>query len=214
MIRAVIFDIGGVLAYDVWEHLLLDNGDPANPDEPVGIASLYGLRQSDVERVGRKLWDTYSRPSGVLASGDIDLEEHYWTAFIEEMKGQLPPSIRPADLKDRTGLFIKAVNKPGMESLLKELQCKFLHLVICSGNTEFWFKRQMDKLGLHRFFSPRDCFVSYSVGFSKDSPGFEMFRAISQAIEVESASCLFVDDRKKDVELALIRMGCSRVASH
>ena len=24
MIKAIIFDIGGVIAYDVWEHLLLD----------------------------------------------------------------------------------------------------------------------------------------------------------------------------------------------
>ena len=78
-----------------------------------------------VRRVSR-LWEIYSRLSDVSPSGDSDLEEHYWIAFIEELKDQLPSSIRPADLKDRTDCFIKAVNEPSVESLLKELQSKNL----------------------------------------------------------------------------------------
>ncbi|MGZ4854529.1 MAG: HAD family hydrolase [Candidatus Angelobacter sp.] len=203
MIRAVIFDVGGVLAYDVWEHLLLDEPDPANPDKPVGIASFYGLRRRDVERVGRKLWKIYSRPSNILGGENLDLEDHYWCDFIEELKDQLPRSIRTSDLKGRTDSFIQPVNKAGMESLLKELQSKKLRLVICSDNTEFWFRRQVAKLELHRFFSRQDCFVSYEVGYSKDSPRFEKFHAISQALEMDSASCVFIDDRQKNVEWAL-----------
>jgi FMN phosphatase YigB (HAD superfamily) len=204
MIRAVIFDIGGVLAFDVWEHLLLDKPDPFNPDRPIGIAKLYGLQHSDVKKVGHKLWKIYSRRSDIPAAGGPDLEEQYWTAFIEELKDQLPPSIRTCDLKNRTDLFIKPVNKPGMESLLKELQSKNLRLVICSDNTEFWFRRQVAKLELERFFSPQDCFVSCRVGFSKRSPGFEKFHAISEALALKSDSCLFIDDRPENVELALM----------
>ena len=74
MIEAIIFDVGGVLAYDVWEHLLLDKGDPRNPGNPAGIAGLYGLREKDAERVGRKLWKVYSRPIEKLSKGDLDLE--------------------------------------------------------------------------------------------------------------------------------------------
>jgi FMN phosphatase YigB (HAD superfamily) len=202
MIRAVIFDVGGVLAYDVWEHLLLDEPDLANPDKPVGIASFYGLQHSDVERVGRKLWKIYSRPSNILGGENLDLEDHYWCAFIAELKDQLPRSIRTSDLKDRTDSFIRPINQAGMESLLKELQSKNLRLVICSDNTEFWFRRQVAKLELQRFFSRQDCFVSYEVGYSKDSPRFEKFHAISQALQMDATSCAFIDDRQKNVESA------------
>ena len=35
MLKAVIFDVGGALLYDIWEHLFLD--------ENHGLISLYGL---------------------------------------------------------------------------------------------------------------------------------------------------------------------------
>ena len=119
------------------------------------------------------------------------------------MKGQLPPSVTTADLKARTDLFIKAVNQLAMESLLSELQTKNLRLVICSDNTEFWFRRQFEKLGLQRFFAEQDCFLSSRVGVSKHSPGFEMLRAITQALGIEKSFCLFIDDRRRNVEVAL-----------
>lgn len=204
VIKAVIFDMGGVLAFDVWEHLLLDKGEPSNPAKPLGVAALYGLRDEYAERVGRELWDIYSRPNATLSGADPDLlEEHYWASFIRELRQQLPASIGVNDLRDRTDLFIKPVNQSAMESLLEELKAKNIRLVICSDNTEFWFRRQMAKLGLHRFFSPSDCFVSCNVGFSKDSPGFEKFRIMSEALGIEKSSCLFVDDRRKNVEQAL-----------
>ena len=204
VIKAVIFDMGGVLAFDVWEHLLLDKGEPGNPAKPLGVAALYGLRDEYVERVGRELWDTYSRPDATLSGADADLlEEHYWASFIRELRQQLPASIGVNDLRDRTDLFIKPVNQSAMESLLEELKANKIRLVICSDNTEFWFRRQMAKLRLQRFFSPSDCFVSCNVGFSKDSPGFEKFRIMSEALGIEKSSCLFVDDRRKNVEQAL-----------
>ena len=43
MIKALVFDIGGVLAYDIWEYLL-----PA-------IASQYNLDNSQVMKVGERL---------------------------------------------------------------------------------------------------------------------------------------------------------------
>ena len=56
MIKAVIFDIGGVLAHDVWEHLVLD--------KPEGIASRYGLVETQVEEVRKELWDKFMYDKG------------------------------------------------------------------------------------------------------------------------------------------------------
>lgn len=57
IMRAVIFDVGGVLAQDVWEHLLLDE---AAGGQPPGIAWLHGLNPGLVERVGSLLWESYA----------------------------------------------------------------------------------------------------------------------------------------------------------
>ena len=51
-VRAVIFDIGGVLAHDVWEHLFLD------PE--TGLASRYGIDREKLQSVGRSLWTQFA----------------------------------------------------------------------------------------------------------------------------------------------------------
>jgi hypothetical protein len=49
-VKAVIFDMGGVLARDVWEHLL-----------PEGIAPKYSLDDKNlVWKVGALLWEAFA----------------------------------------------------------------------------------------------------------------------------------------------------------
>lgn len=191
MIRAVVFDMGGVLAYDVWEHLL------------PSIASTYGLLKNEVMQVGKELWKVYECPSVALESTCRNLEQHYWESFIERFRGQLSSSITTDDLKNMTDPFIRDVNNEAMIPLLERLQSKVVHLAICSNNNEFWFKRQMEKLGLDKFFKPSNLCLSYEVGFPKSSPGFEMFTAITKALGIDNEYCLFIDDRKENIEQAL-----------
>ena len=53
MIKGIIFDVGGVLAHDVWEHLLLD--------KPKGLAARFDLQYDAVEKVGKALWTAFDR---------------------------------------------------------------------------------------------------------------------------------------------------------
>jgi FMN phosphatase YigB (HAD superfamily) len=72
-LRAVVFDVGGVLAQDVWEHAYLD---PA-----AGLVAQYPhLDHGDLSRVGKKLWEEFAY------SRDLDgqMEENYYARFLSE----------------------------------------------------------------------------------------------------------------------------------
>ena len=199
MITAAIFDIGGVLAHDVWEHMLLD--------KPDGIASRYGLDRCGpdgnlVERVGALLWEAFAYRPATQHNDWQALEIQYWRQFIGFIWGRQPPSDVSVDnFIQMTDDFINLVDA-GMICLLERLQSRGIDLAICSNNNEFWFRRQMDKLSLHRFFSPSKVILSCRIGVSKSSPRFEMFHAVVDALRVAKSQCVFVDDRKDNVDRA------------
>ena len=199
-IKAVIFDIGGVLAQDVWEHLLLDKKG--------GIASEYHLDKRKTERVGKRLWEQFAHLPETQRNRWQELEEQYWNQFIQHFAGHSPEMTADKFVK-MTDNFIKPVE--GVIPLLERLHSKGVDLAICSNNTEFWFSRQMDKLNLHKFFRQGKVILSCRIGVSKSSPGFEMFHAVADALKIAKAQCVFVDDRKENVERA---QQCGMVGIH
>jgi FMN phosphatase YigB (HAD superfamily) len=188
MIEAVIFDVGGVLAYDVWEHLLLD--------ETEGVASLWKLDRQQVESVGRALWGEFSIRPASEDYGWRELEKEYWREFLDRLRLEIPIE----ELINLSDSFIRPVD--GMVDLIGELKEQF-ELAICSDNTEFWFQRQMDKLGLYRFFKPQSVVLSSRIGASKLSPGFEMFRAAVRSLGMAPSDCIMVDDRQGPIVQAI-----------
>jgi len=189
MIKALIFDIGGVLSYDVWEHLLLDADN--------GIASLCNLDLDEVQRVGRELWDIFAHRTVNDKHDWKELERSYWNIFIDRFR--LPMS--PDQCIELTDKFIRPVE--GMNQVLSNLQSREIKLAICSNNTEFWFERQMDKLGLYSFFDPDNIILSSRIGVSKSSPRSEMFHAVVNALRVDKDCCVLVDDREEIVQQAV-----------
>ncbi len=189
MIEAIVFDIGGVLAHDVWQNLVFDEGE--------GVVSRYHLAPGQLDQVGEELWQmfAYRAPSGKQGWKELELE--YWDLFIKRL--QLPTT--PDEFVELTDRFIQPVE--GMDRLLGLLQSKGIGLAICSDNTAFWIRRQMDKLALHRFFSPGKVLDSSTIGVPKTDPSFEMFRAAVDALKVDKESCVFVDDRVGNIQRAL-----------
>lgn len=189
MTKAVVLDIGGVLAYDVWEHLFF---------EDKGIAATYHLDRGQLEKVGKALWKIFAyRP--VTNPGDCrKFEEEYWELFIKAFN--IKESV--VAFIDRTRDFIKPVE--GMDSLLGKLKGQGVDLLICSDNNEFWFKLQMDNLGLRKFFPDnRKVILSCRVGVSKSDECGKMFQSVLKAAQCKPKDCIFVDDRKENVERAL-----------
>ena len=187
-ISAIVFDIGGVLAHDVWEPLVFG--------EENSIATICNLDSRKTREVGQILWDEFAHKSVNEENGWQELELSYWDKFVNELKLQL--SI--ASLLALTEKYIKPV--PGMLELVKQLHSKGLKLAICSNNTEFWYERQNKKLGLEYFFPKNNVILSSRVGVSKESPNFEMFKATVGALEADKLSCLFIDDRRENIDIS------------
>jgi len=187
-IKAVIFDVGGVLAYDIWEHLMFDDG---------GIVSLYKLNKSLVDEVGSKLWKKFAYQNTSKNNSWQKLEKEYWNTFNEIF--QLPLSYN--DFSQLTDKFIKPVD--GLLNLLERLDTKKIDMAICSNNTEFWFERQRSKLELDRYFEKNKMILSSRIGVSKNSPDFKMFQTAVSALDVEKQDCIFIDDRVENIIQAL-----------
>lgn len=187
MIKSIIFDIGGVLAYDVWEHLLLD--------KETGIAYKHNLDLDKTREIGEKLWEEFAYRS---TNDWKKLEEKYWTRFVSETGIEAPID----KFIETTDFFIKPIDKNNMFNLLKKLKYKEISLAICSNNNEFWFNRQYDKIKLNYFFSQKNIVLSCRSGASKLSPNFEMFKDVVKILGVQKNECIFIDDRPGPIEKA------------
>lgn len=197
MVEGVIFDIGGVLAHDVWENLL-----PAR-DKRGGIAEKFGLDKEQVHRIGELLWEAFAYRPEAPHSSWCELEHQYWDLFIKFFWGKSPPKEASADeFITMTGEFAKPVD-PSMHDFLKDLRANGIRLGICSNNNEFWFRRQMDTLNLHQYFNPSTIILSCRVGVSKSSKRYEMFHAAIRALGLPYSKCAYVDDRKPNVQHAI-----------
>ncbi|HKU47208.1 MAG TPA: hypothetical protein VJQ58_10010, partial [Burkholderiales bacterium] len=67
--RAVILDVGGVLAHDMWEPMFDD------------LARKYGLSRSALYQTGRLLWETFAYVPETPANTWRDMEQRYWALF-------------------------------------------------------------------------------------------------------------------------------------
>jgi HAD superfamily hydrolase (TIGR01509 family) len=184
MVKAIIFDIGGVLALDVWEHLLLGKD---------GIASIFNLDGRRVQDFGAFLWEQYS----IISSNDpTALENEYW----DRLKKEFNFEIDKPEIDILTEKHIKAVE--GMPELLGELHQKGVKLSVCSNNTEFWFIRQANRINLFQHVLDMNMILSSRIGKPKSSQGFEMYRAAVNALGVPINDCLFIDDRIESLRQA------------
>lgn len=190
--RAVIFDLGGVLVHDVWEHLYLD------PD--TGLAARYGLDRTLLKSYGSKAY-------GEFAYATLDnehwtmLERRYWTKFVESVPWNgIAPTVD--ELISISIEFIKLVDESASTALLNDLGTRGVRMAICSNNNEFWFHRQIALPGLSEHFDSRHTVLSCRVGASKSDPSGKMFQALLNAIEMPAEHLFYIDDRQENVDRA------------
>jgi HAD superfamily hydrolase (TIGR01509 family) len=181
---AVIFDVGGVLAHNMWEPMFDD------------LAREHGLGPAKVQEAGRLLWETFAYVPETPANTWRDMERRYWELFLRMFK--VPLTVEA--LIARTDRYV--VPMQGMRPILERLHARGTRMVICSNNNEIWWPRQAKALELDRFFTPQTIILSSRVGAPKESPGLEMFRAAVEAAGVPAANCFFTDDRQPIVDCA------------
>jgi len=189
MKKAVVFDVGGVLAHDVWEHFFCDKD---------GISEKYCLDRGQLDAVGRLLWEVFAYRRATQPGDPDKFEKEYWNYFIKAF--ELEECARD-DLMNRSHKFIRPVE--GMDRLLAKLEQQHVDLLLCSNNNEFWFKRQMD-LGFHKFFQDENkVILSCRIGVSKSDDSGKMFCAVRDALNGDVKDCIFVDDRGKNIKCAV-----------
>ncbi|NOY57719.1 MAG: HAD hydrolase-like protein [Calditrichaeota bacterium] len=189
MIKAVVFDIGGVLAFDIWEHAFLD------PEK--GLAALLTLPRAEVREVGLKMWEDFAYKAARSDAEIQMLEEQYWQQFRAHFRLQTPTNFFISTAEK----FIKPVES--MLPLLKKLHENKIELAICSNNTEFFHKRLIDKLDFIKYFERENKVLSSRIGYSKTSPGLEMFRQVERVVSAGKNEILLIDDRIKNIERAI-----------
>lgn len=182
--RAVVLDVGGVLAHNLWEPMLDD------------LAQRYRLDRDEMQQTGRLLWETFAYVPETPANTWRDMERRYWQIFLRMHK--VPLTVEALiELTDRY-----VIPMPGMRPILEQLRARDTPLVICSNNNEIWWPRQEKALALDRFFAPQNIILSSRIGAPKESPRLEMFRAAVAAAGVPASACFYVDDRETIVERA------------
>jgi HAD superfamily hydrolase (TIGR01509 family) len=179
--RALILDVGGVLAHDIWEPMFDD------------LARRYRLSRRRLRGLGRLLWETFAYVPETPANTWRDMERRYWQLF----RSACPVPLSVEALIRLTERYVVPVE--GMHSILERLRARGIPLVICSNNNEIWWPRQARKLHLAQFFKDENLVLSSRIGAPKASPRLEMFRAAVAAAGAPAARCFFVDDRRENV---------------
>jgi len=183
--RAVVLDVGGVLAHDMWEPMF-DH-----------LAARYRLDREELQETGRLLWETFAYVPQTPANTWRDMERRYWRLFLR--MSRVPLAVEA--LIELTDGYV--VPMPGMRPIVEQLHSRGTRLLICSNNNEIWWPRLARALQLERFFAPQNIILSSRVGAPKESPGAEMFRAVVAAAGLPASACFYVDDRKPILERAL-----------
>jgi HAD superfamily hydrolase (TIGR01509 family) len=184
VIKGVIFDIGGVLARDVWEGMYAD------------IARRCRLSGPALHRIGLRLWAEYDRRAGEPAQQ----EREYWEKFRRRVsrlgRRGLPAWLTVEWLMENSDRYIRAVDAKAARRIITRLKTKGLRLAICSNNVEFWFPRQFYWLGLDEFFDLQNVVLSCHEGCIKGPGETAMFRAAARRLGLAPGQCLMIDDRE------------------
>ena len=179
MIKAIIFDIGGVIIiepHDSWKIIFSELG-PSMGISPDILISNFKNNEHDIQ-IGRiTLLDFYRKLLKTLNRDDIEPE---------------------VLLQGHITLYNKVSGKYDKKliGIIKKLRQKFK--VACFTNTEVEIALLNKKRGLFNYFD--QIFISTEMGLRKPNP--ESYRYVVNAIEIEPDEAIFIDNNKEYVDAA------------
>jgi putative hydrolase of the HAD superfamily len=173
MINGVVFDFGGVL---------MRTGDPAGRRE---WESQLGLAPGRLEQVvhGSEEWIKAQR-------GQISVED-YWRAVAAELKiaAERVPALQADYFRDDSLDY-------DLVKLIADLRSMGYKVGLLSNDALTLETKLRDQLGLYHAFDA--VVISAIIGIMKPDPG--AYHAIAQALGVEPATCVFIDDNSANIE--------------
>jgi hypothetical protein len=187
MIQAIVMDIGGVVAPDIWEWLYFSE---------YRLSSLSHLSRSTLLRVGRMNFSLFAYRKWNRSSSWQALEEAYWTAVSDDLGIKLDGT----EIADKTS----AITLPFLDlSKIKEFSAASgLRVVFCSNDTPFWYFRKWNALNWGNSYSSDAFIMSFDFGQSKRDPRCVLFSACTECLKTAAAETLFIDNQLRNVQSA------------
>ena len=176
MIKAIVFDLGGVYF---------------KAGTAIAVKRIYGLVNADREKVD-EIFQAPPRKEGWLYGKGKLSEEEFWRRAIEKLG--MDPKLVP-ELKEIWHSSYEPIE--GMRELVRELRKKY-RVIAFSGNVRERFEYLDRKYGLRGDFD--DFVLSFEVGFHKDER--EFYEALLGRIGCEPEECVFIDDKREFLEIA------------
>jgi FMN phosphatase YigB (HAD superfamily) len=177
-VETVLFDIGGVLASDYWETLLLT--------PRAGLADRLSQPRDVVEAAGSQVWEEFATREAT--------EAEYWQRLADVLG-------HPVDLQVVAEVEHRLVRgNPTARGLVEELRGRGVRVGVVSNNTSFWWPKQLRLAGVDELVDGELLFLSCRFGCTKaDAPRGLLDVA---AEHVRPGTALLVDDREENVDLA------------
>lgn len=170
-VSTLLFDVGGVVLSNAWDH-----------SQRAAVAARFGLDPASLE-AGNAQW------VAPLETGQISLDEYLAHVVFNERR-----TFTVGEMSD----FIRACSQPMPESLalLAELSSAGrLRLATLNNEGRDLNEYRILRFGLRRYFSVF-CTSCY-LGVRKPEP--EIYRRALGILQVQSAECLFIDDREENL---------------
>ena len=183
--KAVIFDVGGVLADDMHTPMLMKLAHKR--DEP---------QQADrFCRAGNDAWRKIAVDSSYT-------EDQFWAEIIQEVRlEETVEELKAMLRRDRIRPFW------GPLALAERLKKRDCLVGILSNHCREWFTELWLRFRLGDIFDDDLCVASFQIGCTKpDWPCFRPYSAIYDRLHrvagVHKPDCVFVDDKKANVDAA------------
>ncbi|KAH3745465.1 hypothetical protein Pelo_13118 [Pelomyxa schiedti] len=185
-IKALVFDVGGVLAPDL--------------NTTVGgmINRFPVITEPELLLWLREAWILFDRSGSDELAQEQELA--FWATFTKKFASRLPGTA-PGDMVGALEPYVVFID--GMEQLLDLIQTRRpdLLLGICSNNASFTWLRTKNKLHLTKWFPQSHCVLSQEVGVKKPSPDiYQIARTCFPGIS--GPEILFIDDKKLNLDAA------------
>ena len=173
MIKAIIFDIGGVVTYNIG-----------------------GCVRNDIIKALGVTKDQYEEACHILVpllSTDRITEEEFWQRFRAITK---TTKIPPENLWSREFSKRRKLRK-GVVQIIKELRKKGIKLAALS-NVIRSHSQVNDEKGIYRFFDVR--ILSYEVGLKKPDP--QIYKLTLKKLGTKPEETVFIDNKLQNVKVA------------
>lgn len=174
MIKAIIFDAGGVLLHGKGETICAE------------IARLLNINFEELEKIRMKNYED-------LCTGKLTSE-----AYAEIIKKQFNLSFSIKEILEKIKQAYLAVMTVNEELLVFAEKLKDNYKVAMITNSHINHADINKKRGFYQHFNP--CIVSTDVGLLK--PQKEIFELALKKLNLKAEECIFIDDREKHLNTA------------